>query len=196
MLSKKLPFEGETSFDFLMARLTEPPRPLKDVNPDAPPVFVPILDKALAQDPDQRYQTMDEFSNALVAARRKLRRAQFEPTSIIKTEQLQDTMAFLKLSDTGHEIKPNNKAELIVGRAYRNSKPDIDLGPHGGTQAGVSRKHGRFVRQDDEWFVEDLGSTNGTFVDGKKIPANKLIPVQKGTSVRFGQIEMEFRLEE
>lgn len=82
-----------------------------------------------------------------------------------------------------------------MGRSHKKIKPDIDLGPHGGTQAGVSRRHSRFVRKNNVWYVEDLGSTNGTFVNGGKIPAGQLVKVQKGDKLRFGQIEMEFCLD-
>ena len=137
LLSGKLPFEGETSFDFLMARLTEPARPLLDANPDVSPLFVPIIEKALAQDPDDRYQTMDEFSSALTQVRRQLRMAEFQgltgkhkyiPTSVINTDELKQTKAFLKLTATGHEISAKNKTELIVGRTHKKNHPDIDLG--------------------------------------------------------------------
>jgi len=199
LLTGKLPFEGETSFDFLMARLTEPPRPLLDANPNAPSVFVPILEKALAQDPAERYQTMDEFSKTLVEVRRRLRVEEYnrtyEPTSVMSTEQLRQTRAFLKLTSTGHQIRANNQPELMVGRAFKKNKPDIDLEPHGGTQAGVSRQHGRLICQNNQWFVEDLGSTNGTFVNGSKIAAHQPAAIHKGDIIRFGQIELEFCLE-
>jgi serine/threonine protein kinase len=200
LLTGKLPFEGETSFDFLMARLTEPPLPVQEANPDVPPVFVPILEKALAQDPADRYQTMAEFSNALVEARHKLRMQEydraFDPTSVMNSEQLRQTKAFLRLTSTGHQIRAGNQSELVVGRAYKSSKPDIDLAPHGGTQAGVSRRHSRFVCQKNRWYVEDLGSTNGTFVNGVKISPNQQTPINKGDILRFGQIELEFCLED
>ncbi len=202
LLSGKLPFEGETSFDFLMARLTEPPRPLLDANPNVSPLFVPIVEKALAQEPAQRYQTMDAFSKALIEIRRQLRMEEYQgfsgrqlPTAVIESSQMNLTVAVLRLTTTGQEIDATNKPELVVGRAHKKVKPDIDLGPHGGTQAGVSRRHGRLVRKDNQWYVEDLGSTNGTFVNGSKIPAGHLVKVKKGDKLRFGQIEMEFCLE-
>ncbi len=53
---------------------------------------------------------------------------------------------------------------------------------------GVSRKHSRFVKRGDQFFVEDLGSTNGTFVDSVKVVgAARLGPshrVQLGASVQ------------
>ena len=73
LLTGKLPFHGETAFDFLMARLSDPPVPLLTANPNAPPIFVPILDRTLAQNPADRYQTMAEFSQILRDTRQKLR---------------------------------------------------------------------------------------------------------------------------
>ncbi len=201
LLAGKLPFQGETSFDFLMARLTEPPLPLLEANPNVPPVFVPILDKALAQDPVDRFQTMVDFSQDLTEARYQLSRSAYrqpgihEPISITGTQELQKTKATLKLTTSGQQILTSNQEELVVGRAHKNNIPDIDLGPHGGTKAGVSRRHSRLLRENNEWFVEDLGSTNGTFVNGAKIPPNKKTAVKKGDVLRFGQIELEFTLE-
>jgi serine/threonine-protein kinase len=196
LLSGKLPFAGETSFDFLMARLTDDPMPLIEANPNAPRIFVPILNKALAQEPADRYQTMDAFSLALKSARQQLRMAT-PPTSIMSLDQLrQHPKVYLKLANSPHRFSPQNQSELVVGRAYKKHQPDIDLGQYGGVEAGVSRKHGRFLRKSDQWYVEDLGSTNGTFVNGSRIPANQLTAVERGDKIRFGQIELEFLLEE
>jgi len=201
LLTSKLPFEGETSFDFLMARLTEPPRPVKDANADVPDIFVPILDKALAQDPHKRYQTMTEFCQDLIEARFKLRRGlqggpQETTTSVIDTAQLTDTKLSLKLSRSGEQIIKSSQSELIVGRAHKKSTPDIDLGPHDGAKAGVSRQHARFIKENGTWYLEDLGSTNGTFLNGGRIAPNKKMAIKKGDKVRFGQIELEFGLED
>jgi len=196
LLTGELPFEGETSFDFLMARLTEPPRPVKDANPDVPDIFIPILNKALAQDPVERYQTMIAFSQDLIEARYKLRRGVQETTSVIDSAQLGETKLSLKLTRSGERIIKNSQAELVVGRAHKQSTPDIDLGPHNGAKAGVSRRHARFVQEKDSWFLEDLGSTNGTYLNGERISPNQKMVVKKGDKVRFGQIELEFNLEE
>ena len=203
LLTGQLPFEGETSFDFLMARLTEPPKPLLKANPDAPDIFVPILDKALAQDPHDRYQTMIQFSQDLMEARYKLgRSAATRPrgaryqgsTSVMNTQELQETKVLLKLTESGQQIATNDQSELLIGRAHKNMMPDINLTPHGGTKAGVSRRHSRLFRKDDQWYLEDLGSTNGTFVNGSRIEPNKAVSVKEGDKLRFGQIELEFGL--
>jgi serine/threonine-protein kinase len=204
LLSGKLPFEGETVFDFLMARLTEPPRPLLQANPEVPPIFGTILDKALAQNPADRYQTMVEFAQDLIEARYKLSRATVplsqedkvpKKTSVINTNELKETKASLKLASNGQALPVHNKPELVVGRAHKGQSPDIDLGPHGGAQAGVSRRHSRLLRKEGQWFIEDLGSTNGTFINGVKLPANQVTALKQGDKLRFGQIEVQFELE-
>jgi serine/threonine-protein kinase len=203
LLSGKLPFEGETAFDFLMARLTEPPRPILEVNPAVPSLFGPILAKALAQNPDDRYQTMVEFSQDLIETRHKLGRSSGtysqgvkprEATSVMSASELQETKVSLKLS-SGQLISADSKPELFVGRAHKNVIPDIDLAPYGAAQAGVSRRHSRLLRKAEQWFVEDLESTNGTFVNGVKLPPNQATPIRQGDKLRFGQIEVEFGLE-
>ncbi len=200
LLAGKLPFQGETSFDFLMARLTEPPLPIVEANPNVPPAFVPLLDKALAQDRSDRYQTMVDFSQDLIDVRYQLGRSTYdagghEPTSVMGTQELQETKVSLRLTTSGKQISTQGQEVLVVGRAHKKNVPDIDLGPHGGTKAGVSRRHSRLLRENDQWFIEDLGSTNGTFVNDTKIEARKKVPITKGDTLRFGQIEMVFTLD-
>jgi serine/threonine protein kinase len=203
LLSGKLPFEGETAFDFLMARLTESPRPILEVNPEVPAIFGPILAKALAQNPDGRYQTMVEFSQDLIEARHKLGRSSGvyiqeaksqKETSAMSTSELRETKVSLKLT-SGQLIPTNSKPELIIGRAHKNIVPDVDLAPYGGAQAGVSRRHGKLTRKGEQWFVEDLDSVNGTFVNGVKLPPNQATLIHQDDKLRFGQIEVLFGLE-
>ncbi len=44
--------------------------------------------------------------------------------------------------------------------------------------ARVSRQHARVTYKDEKWYVEDLGSTNGVYLDGTRIPLNKKIELQ------------------
>ncbi|MDQ6695429.1 MAG: zinc ribbon domain-containing protein, partial [Chloroflexota bacterium] len=67
-----------------------------------------------------------------------------------------------------------DRAELIVGRSdpQSNSYPDLDLGPYGGLDLGVSRRHFRLKRDGEQFYIEDLGSMNGTVVNGHRLPPN------------------------
>jgi tRNA A-37 threonylcarbamoyl transferase component Bud32 len=68
MLCGKLPFEGESMAQLMYKIANEPPTDILSVNPKVPGGLVAFLDKALAKNPDERYQTGDEFAAALRAA--------------------------------------------------------------------------------------------------------------------------------
>ena len=56
----------------------------------------------------------------------------------------------------------------------------------------VSRRHARIVIRGDEARLEDLGSKNGTFVDGKPVTSACLL--KDGDEIRIGRVELTFRL--
>jgi eukaryotic-like serine/threonine-protein kinase len=68
MLCGKLPFEGESMAQLMFKIASEQPTDILSVNPRVPPGLVAFLDKALAKNPDERYQTGEEFAAALRAA--------------------------------------------------------------------------------------------------------------------------------
>lgn len=54
-----------------------------------------------------------------------------------------------------------------------------------------SSRHARIFPQGDQWFVEDLGSTNGTFLDGNRI--QQPMVVDAGIPIRVGQSTIELQ---
>jgi len=55
----------------------------------------------------------------------------------------------------------------------------------------VSGRHARFFPRDGQWFVEDAGSTNGTYIDRTKVTS--ATPVKIGMPVRIGKTVVELR---
>ena len=51
---------------------------------------------------------------------------------------------------------------------------------------GISRRHARVIRRGDEYLLEDMGSSNGTFLNGKQITAAELM--RSGDNVSFGHL--------
>ena len=74
-------------------------------------------------------------------------------------------------------------ASVIVGRSPTSDFPIID--------PTISRRHAQILRQDDKILVRDLGSSNGTYVNGVRVESAELKP---GDLVTFGKVM--FRLEE
>ena len=68
MLCGKLPFEGESMAQLMFKIANENPTDILSVNPAVPAAMVAFLDRAMAKDPEQRFQTGEEFAGALRAA--------------------------------------------------------------------------------------------------------------------------------
>ena len=80
----------------------------------------------------------------------------------------------------------------IGRRAESGDQPDIDLAPYGGFPAGVSRLHVRVSRTRLGVLLEDLGSTNGTYVQEKRLEKENPVALQSGSSVRIGHLQAWF----
>jgi len=101
----------------------------------------------------------------------------------------------LVIADSGAEIPLPAEAEILVGREDPVSGiyPQVDLTPHGGEEGGVSRQHARIIVEGGSYFVEDLDSTNFTFVNKQKLASKTRQPVADGDEIRFGRITAVLR---
>ena len=61
----KPPFDCKSQFDMMLAHVSEPPKPPREVNAQVPEELERIILRAIAKDPAQRFQTADEFQAAL-----------------------------------------------------------------------------------------------------------------------------------
>jgi serine/threonine-protein kinase len=76
------PFRGRHAVEVLHAVINQAPRPARELNPASPPALQPILDRALAKQPEDRYQTMAAMRDDLKTVMRKLSRE----TGLVPTE--------------------------------------------------------------------------------------------------------------
>jgi eukaryotic-like serine/threonine-protein kinase len=68
MLAGRLPFEGESAVSIALKHLSEPPTPISQIRPDVHPAVESVVMAALAKDPARRWQTAEDFGEALAAA--------------------------------------------------------------------------------------------------------------------------------
>jgi pSer/pThr/pTyr-binding forkhead associated (FHA) protein len=89
---------------------------------------------------------------------------------------------------------PPGKTEIFIGREDPVSGvfPEIDLTDHGGDEGGVSRKHARIFVQGDQVYIEDLNSTNYTYVNQQKVTPGQSHPLKDGDEVRFGRVKVNY----
>lgn len=112
-------------------------------------------------------------------------------------------------------VHPAAPAQTPRARAPRGSPTRLHIvgGPLGGTRMGlehtsiiigrapgsslvldddyVSSRHARIFPQQGRWYVEDLGSTNGTLLGG--VPVNQATELRVGSAVRIGSTTIELR---
>lgn len=75
--------------------------------------------------------------------------------------------------------------QFIIGRATRTGE---ETGAHyefGAEITPISRMHAEIQRQDDLYYLKDLGSSNGTFLNGTKIEPNKAYQIEEGDKIAF-----------
>jgi hypothetical protein len=83
-----------------------------------------------------------------------------------------------------------------AGRSFDATGDEITVGREPGNticleqDSSVSRRHAKLTRQGDALTVEDLGSTNGTFVNGRKVEAPTTL--SPGDTVQFGQSDFKY----
>jgi len=84
----------------------------------------------------------------------------------------------------------SNKHRFILGRSDQNStvKPDIDLAPYNAIEKGVSRQHAAIERNEDTLMLMDIGSSNGTYLNGQRLPTNQPRILRDGDEVRLGKL--------
>lgn len=93
---------------------------------------------------------------------------------------------------TSIEVASPGVEGYILGRSdtATNYEPDIDLSPYGAQQLGISRRHAALVRHQDVIHVIDLGSVNGTFVNGKQITAKVAYALSEGDHISLGNLDL------
>lgn len=94
---------------------------------------------------------------------------------------------YLQLSATGRLIYLPPAAQLIIGRG-RTARLDLNLDPEG-TPAGVSATHAALVSYGGGWAIQDLGSTNGTYLNRVRIPSGQPTPINPGDHIHFGALD-------
>jgi pSer/pThr/pTyr-binding forkhead associated (FHA) protein len=83
--------------------------------------------------------------------------------------------------------------EVVIGRVDHHTDflPDLNLTRFGAWERGVSRLHAAIRRSGDTLLLVDLGSTNGTYLNGDRLTAREVRELRDGDRIRLGLFEME-----
>lgn len=95
--------------------------------------------------------------------------------------------ARLMLATTGSIFKLGEKTS--IGR--QDPRLDIDFEGYPDSQY-ISGTHAQIIRMNERYYIEDLGSSNHTFVNDRRVAAGQLEPLNEGDTVRFGKLTLTF----
>jgi pSer/pThr/pTyr-binding forkhead associated (FHA) protein len=104
-----------------------------------------------------------------------------------------DSKVALLVLDNSVAIHIRGREEFTLGRSTKGQTiiPDIDLNPFNAYEAGVSRLHANLTIAGGNVFIHDLGSANGTHLNGRRIDPHVEQPIQHGDILTFGQLKVQ-----
>ncbi len=104
-----------------------------------------------------------------------------------------DAEVSLHILDAGQIIPLSGRAEYNVGRSAEGQSvlPEIDLTSFHAFENGVSRIHACIKVVEHKVTVADLGSVNGTFINGKKIQPQQSYSLNHGDILTLGKLKVQ-----
>jgi hypothetical protein len=81
----------------------------------------------------------------------------------------------------------------IIGRydETSNNLVHVDLSPFDARENGISRLHARLMHIGEQWMIEDLQSSNGTRLNGRKLVPGQRYVVRNGDQIQFGGLAVQ-----
>jgi CRP-like cAMP-binding protein len=106
-----------------------------------------------------------------------------------------EAKAYFIAPQTGN-IFPVFSNDALLGRfdSVTGMRPEIDL-TNEDQSRNISRRHARLVIRDGKHFVaEEIGTMNGTFLNGQKLPNGVLTPIRDGDELTLCRLVLNFKL--
>jgi hypothetical protein len=122
---------------------------------------------------------LDESNNEL-AAKATWGKAEFSENNLI----------LLRIRNVEDPITIQPAKKIILGRSDNASsqKPDLDLTPYGALDMGISRIHAAINRNEGILTLVDMGSANGTHLNGQRLAPDHPRVLRDGDEIRLGNL--------
>ena len=110
--------------------------------------------------------------------------------------QLQSWIS-LNMIESGQILPLADRSEFTLGRSAEGQPivPDVDLSPFNAYANGVSRLHAVLKLIQDHIVVMDLGSSNGTYLNGSRLPPYVETPLAHGDVLYLGKLKLQVLIE-
>lgn len=83
-----------------------------------------------------------------------------------------------------------NPGRLVLGRGGKGVSLDVNLSEQYGWMLGVSRKHAEIIYDSGQYYLADLNSTNGTFLNSTRLRPQERYPMESADQIRMGHFLM------
>lgn len=167
MITGKNPYASDTPLAVINGHLYKTPIPIMETRKDIPEYLVNLISKCIAKNKDDRFKSASEIIQVLKS--KKVEKIKFKSSASLTWEENQKT---IEISDEF----------TLIGRGEINN---IIL-----KDGHVSRQHAKIRLSDGNWIIEDLGSMNGTYVNGEKI---NICYLKNGDKIKIGNNNFIFK---
>jgi serine/threonine protein kinase len=205
-LTGEPPFRRPREEQTLYAHMQDPPPKVTAVMPEFPAAIDDVVAKALAKQPEERYDSCGELVDA---AREALASAgpiepadPMEPAGPMEPADPMEPVDPIAPAVTGPG-SPRLRLRVTAGNAQGTEiqvEDELLIGREApdegklGQDAEISRQHARISHAGDEYAIEDLGSTNGTFLNGRQISRPEVLSpgdrIQVGATTLVVQVSV------
>ncbi len=102
----------------------------------------------------------------------------------------EDAIITVRVRDFSEPIVLKTAKQTIIGRydAVNPRQPDLDLTAYGALEKGVSRIHASISRSEDTLMLTDMGSANGTHLNGQRLIPHQPRLLRDGDEIRLGKL--------
>jgi hypothetical protein len=96
------------------------------------------------------------------------------------------------IRDSATPIEIRKEHEFTLGRLLTGDfeQDFVNLKPYGGYENGVSRRHALIRRTAEGYEILDLGSTNGTWLNKRRLTPEKPYPLKNGAQISLGRLQI------
>lgn len=172
MTTGRCPFMAEDPLAIVDKHIKEYPTSPRNINSNLPSYVEDVIMRALEKDRRQRFQSANEMAQALgyngATYSKKNLQPDYAPLQDIQLVRSDGVVIPLK-----SDVTPLNR---------KNVNPN-DL--------EISRQHAHVVKREGHYWIEDLGSANGTFVNDLRVFRPEVL--QPGDEIRLGQTTLQVR---
>ena len=99
------------------------------------------------------------------------------------------------IENNPHLIRTKNNERIMIDKpVFRIGKEKSFVDYFISDNTAISRGHANIITKDGEYFVQDLNSTNHTYVDGQMIQSNLEVKIAHGTKIKLANEDFEFRI--